>query len=197
MRFRKAIMSLSVIIVICAICVVLYGAYSYVSGKRFDSLQSAQCSQWIDEKSVLLGEAGFHPYKVYLYENEDKYRTIMTQYSFPFWRMGGDSWANKTDDKIKLVGWCSWADGDKGITVVPIQCFDANVAYIEMGSGTDYERKDVIVGDVVVFAWNKGIMWNDLNAVAYSSDDKQLYELGYEIINSTVKADELRWLPID
>lgn len=97
------------------------------------------------------------------------------------------------------MGWCSYVDVEngKGITVVHVQSFDDNVAFIEMGSGADLQRKTVKVGGVLLFSWKKSIKLNDLNAIAYSSDDKELYKLGYKIINSTIHADELRWIPSD
>jgi RNA polymerase sigma factor (sigma-70 family) len=46
---------------------------------------------------------------------------------------------------VKLVGWCSGKYDEKGITVVPVQCFDEQVAYIEMGTN-NRQRKEVKVG---------------------------------------------------
>lgn len=98
---------------------------------------------------------------------------------------------------MKLVGWCSCAgDNGKDITVVPVQSFDENVAFIEMGSGADLQRKAVKPGEVLLFSWEKLKTLNDLNAIAYSSDHKELYKLRHEIINSTMRASELRWLPL-
>jgi len=33
--------------------------------------------------------------------------------------------------------------------------------------------------------------------MAYSSANKELYKLGYELINNNIHIDELRWLPCD
>jgi|GEM_PF-1682223 hypothetical protein len=166
-------------------------------GARFSADQAVKTSDWIDDSSVLLGTVSSPSYQVYLYENADKYRTILAKYKFPFWRSNSSSWANKTEDMVKLVGWCSYADDNgQGITVVPVQSFDDNVAFIEMGSGADLQRKAVSTGEVLLFSWEKLIRWNDLNAIAYSSDHEELYKLGYEVNNSTVHTDELRWLPI-
>jgi hypothetical protein len=180
------------LLLITCICMVLV----LVSGARFSSDQVVKASHWIDNTSVLLGTVESPPYKVYVYENADKYRTLLVEYRFPFWRSSSSSWANKTEDLVKMVGWCSYADDNgKGITVVPVQSFDDNVAFIEMGSGTDLQRKAVKAGEVLLFSWGKSIRWNDLNAIAYSSDNKELYKLRYEIINSTIHPDELRWFP--
>jgi len=37
------------------------------------------------------------------------------------------------------LGWCGYVNAkrEKGITVVPVQCFDDKVAFIEMGSDAD------------------------------------------------------------
>lgn len=177
------------------IIVIIYMIILLLSGARFTPNQVIKTSPWIDKSSVLLATVNSSPYKVYVYENTDKYHTILVKYKFPFWRSDISSWANKTNDKVKLVGWCSYSDGKIGITVVPVQSFDDNVAYIKMGFGTDLQQKMVKTGEVLLFSWTKSIRWNDLDAIAYSSDNKELYKLGYEIINSTIHPDELRWLP--
>lgn len=191
---RRTIMTACISLIIVLI---LYAAYSYAVGGRFDAYQCAQNSYWVDEQSILLGDVESGSFHVYLYENEDKYRTIGTKYSFPFWMPGNSSWANKTNDSVKLVGWYSQKDGDSGITVVPVQCFDENVAYIEMGDGENRLRKEVKIGDVIIFSWPDGIRWNDLNGLAYSNDGEPLYRLGYDVTDSVIVVDELRWLPIN
>lgn len=182
---------IGILLITCICVIILLG-----SGARFSSDQVVKDSHWIDDTSVLLGIVESPPYKVYVYENADEYRTIPVKYRFPFWRSDSSSWSNKTEDMVKLVGWCSYADENgNGITVVPVQSFDDNVALIEMGSGADLQRKAVTTGEVLFFSWEKPIRWNDLNAIAYSSDNKELYKLRYEIINSTIRTDELRWFP--
>lgn len=187
-RLRNLFLGLLIIVIIYMIILLL-------SGARFTPIQVVKTSPGIDKSSVLLGTVSSSPYKVFVYENTDKYRTILVKYKFPFWRSDSSSWANKTDDKVKLVGWCSYSDGRNGITVVPVQSFDDNVAYIKMGSGADLQQKMIKAGEVLLFSWTKSIRWNDLNAIAYSSDNKELYKLEYEIVNSTIHPDGLRWLP--
>ncbi|MGF7143241.1 hypothetical protein HNQ56_001664 [Anaerotaenia torta] len=192
-RKRKTLVTACLALIIV---LVTYFAHAYATGKSFDSYLCAQNSQWVDEESILLNEVDMFPYHVYLYENEDKYRTIVTQYSFPFWELGDSSWANKTDDMIKLVGWYSGARNGHGITVVPIQCLDENIAYIEMGAN-ERLRKEAKIGEVMIFSWANTLRWNDLDGIAYSADGEPLYRLGYDHQNSTIKADELRWLPLN
>lgn len=99
------------------------------SGASFSSDRVVKASHWIDNTSVLLGTVESPPYKVYVYKNADEYRTIFVKYRFPFWRSDSSSWANKTENMVKLVGWCSYADDEngKGITVVPVQSFDGDI----------------------------------------------------------------------
>ncbi|MDF2512956.1 MAG: hypothetical protein K0S04_2822 [Herbinix sp.] len=175
-----------------AICFVFF----FISGARFTSKQAINTNPWLEDTSTLLETVDSSPYMVYLYENSDKYLTVIAQYKFPFWKSNTGFWANKTEDMIKLVGWCNYNDGaDNYITVVPVQSFDENVAFIEMGPVTDRQRKAVKSGEVLIFSWKKSINWNDLNGVAYSIDNQELYHLGYEIVNSTIHPSELRWLP--
>ena len=121
----------------------------------------------------MLGEAEIGSYKVFFYENDDKYHTIITEKWCFLWKLNSSSfWANKFDDTVKLVGWCSITDtgNGEGLTAIPVQSYDERVAYIEMGPEDYRIMKSVSFGDTVIFAWDKGIPWNDLNAIAYSSD---------------------------
>ncbi|SHO47680.1 zf-HC2 domain-containing protein [Anaerocolumna xylanovorans] len=198
-KVAKRIRKRKPLIIVCLALVtilVTYFSYSYATGKRFDAYNCSQNSRWVDEESILLGDVDMAPFHIYLYENEEKYRTIATKYSFPFWELGSSSWANKTDDLVKLVGWYSVRDDGQGITVVPIECFDENVEYIEMGANDSRLRKEIKGGEVIIFSWAKSLRWNDLDGIAYSKEGEPLYKLGYDVKNATIKTDELRWLPV-
>lgn len=191
-RKRKALLTACLVLFLVS---ATYFSHAYATGKSFRSYDAAQNSRWIDEASILLKQVDVSPFHVYLYENEDKYRTIVTTYSFPFWSIASSSWANKTEDQIKLVGWYSESRNGKGITVVPVQSFDEEITYIEMGS-SERLRKEIITGEVTVFSWNRALKWNELNGVAYSADGTPLYKLGYDTQTGMIKIDELRWLPV-
>jgi hypothetical protein len=162
---------------------------------RFSAEQAAGTSRYVDEQSTLLGEVEVGAYKVFFYENEDKYRTVLTKESFGLWKNSNSSWANKTEDQVKLVGWSSMTDrtGGQGVTAIPVQSFDHQVAYIEMGPEKERQRFDLTSGETVIFAWDSPIRWNDLNGIAYSGDGNPLYKLGYETANQPIRTDELRW----
>jgi hypothetical protein len=193
LRRRKIINACIIVVVI----LVLFFGYSYGTGKRFDSYSCAQNSYFINEDSVLLGEVDMFPFHIYLYENDDKYQTIGTQYSFPFWSSICNFGINKTDDLVKLVGWHSQTYGEDSIMVVAVQCFDENVAYIEMGKETDRQRKIVTTGEVIIFSWDYTMTSGELNGVAYSEDGKSLYRLGYDMTDNIINIGDLGWLPID
>ena len=196
LRFRKTLNCIGIILILCVLSLF---AYTYFERVGLDAQQAANRSHFIDTESVLLSEVEVGSYKVFFYENDDKYRTIITEKRHFLWMLNsGSFWANKTDDKVKMVGWCTMADtgNGEGLTAIPVQSYDEQVAYIEMGPEADRIVKSVPYGDTVIFAWDKDIPWNDLNAIAYSSGGQPLYKLGYEIVNNTIKRDELRWLPI-
>lgn len=179
---------------IVVVLVILFCFISYSLGYRLTPYQSSQAVEEITDKSILLADIKMDSYHVYFYENEDKYRTIICQYNFPFWKSNIRFYANKTEDKVKLVGWCSAGDSRSAITMITIQNFDENVAYIEMGFNAGRYAQETPVGDVIVFTWDKSIPWNDLDGIAYNKSGEPLYQLGYEIKNNTIHRDELRWL---
>lgn len=156
-----------------------------------------EIEQNIPEGAVLLGEVEIDSFNILFYENDDKYLTLIKEQV--------SSYENsievlKFEDNVKLVGWCSMrlSDYGKEVTAIPVQSFDEKVAYITMGKDIHRNSKNISYGEVVVFAWDKLMSWNDLEAIAYSSDDIPLYELGYEIRRGEpIKTNELRWLPLD
>lgn len=179
---------------IVVVPIILFCFISYSLGYRLTPYKSSQAVEEITDKSILLADIKMDSYHVYFYENEDVYRTIICQYNFPFWKSSINFYANKTEDKVKLVGWCSAGDNRGAITMIPVQNFDENVAYIEMGFNVGRYAQETPVGDVIVFTWDKSIPWNDLDGIAYNKSGEPLYYMGYEIKNNTIHPDELRWL---
>ncbi len=196
LRFRKMLMSAGLV---CLVGLVMVTSLAYTQGVRFSAAQAAGTSRYVDEQSVLLGEVEVGAYKVFFYENEDKYRTVLTKESFGLWRNSSSSWANKTEDQVKLVGWSSMADGGsgQGVTAIPVQSLDPQVAYIEMGPENERKKLELAFGETAIFAWDSPIRWNDLNGIAYSGDGSPLYKLGYETANHSIRTDELRWLAVN
>lgn len=195
LRLRK---TLTLTGLACIVSLVLITSFAYTQGLRFSAEQAAGTSRYVDEQSTLLGEVEVGAYKVFFYENEDKYRTVLTKESFGLWKNSSSSWANKTEDQVKLVGWSSMTDktGGQGVTAIPVQSLDPQVAYIEMGPDKERQRLELAVGETAIFAWDSSIRWNDLNGIAYSGDGKPLYKLGYEAANHSIRTDELRWLAV-
>jgi hypothetical protein len=195
LRLRKMLTSMGLV---CIVGLVLITSIAYTQGVRFNAEQAAATSRYVDEQSTLLGEVEVGAYKVFFYENEDKYRTVLTKERYGLWKNSSSSWANKTEDPVKLVGWSSVTDrtGGQGVTAIPVQSFDHQVAYIEMGPEKERQRLDLTSGETVIFAWDSPIRWNDLNGIAYSGDGKPLYKLGYETANQPIRTDELRWLAV-
>lgn len=196
LSFRKNLIRTGMAFIVA---ITALGSYAYVQGLRLDAQQAAGTNRYVDEQSILLGEVEIGSYKAFFYENDDKYRTVLTEKAFGMWKRGsGSSWANKTDDKVKMVGWISMSnvESGKGITGIPVQSFDRQVAYLEMGPEGRRITKDAPYGETVIFAWDRAIRWNDLNGIAYSGEGKPLYRLGYDMANTPIRTDELRWLPV-
>ncbi len=195
LRFRKMLTSVGMV---CLVGLVMITSIAYTQGLRFNAQQAAGTSRYVDEQSTLLGEVEVGAYKVFFYENEDKYRTVLTKESFGLWKNSSSSWANKTEDQVKLVGWSSVGEGrnGQGVTAIPVQSLDPQVAYIEMGPEKKRQKRDAAFGETAIFAWDSPIRWNDLNGIAYSGDGNPLYKLGYDTANPSIRTVELRWLAV-
>lgn len=182
------------------VIVIILLSYGYIRGIRFDARRAAETNRYIDKESVLLGKAAVNSHEIFFYENEDQYHIIMTERAFFGWKPSNSSfYAKKTNDPVEMVGRYSMAasrDGN-GLTAIAVQSCDKDVSCIAMGPVDNRIEKDITCGDAVIFTWNTSIRWNDLNAIAYSDDGNPLYLLAYEIAGGQIKADELRWLPVN
>ena len=172
----------------------------YLTGVRFHAQQAARASSYVDEGTILLADADIDSHRIFFYENADQYNTVLTKKYLIMWGNSSGSFrVPKTDDAVKLVGWCSFGDGQnhEGFTAIAVQNYDEDVMYIKMGPDNDRVVQNTPCGETTVFLWNKCIRWNDLNAVAYSVDEKPLYQLGYETENNQIITDELKWLTVE
>ena len=172
----------------------LIGIFLFVNGYRFSSFEAAKLSPQISSDSKYIDELDYNTGKLYLFENSDRYHTVVAEKNLLLWKSDCSFWINKTSDKVQLIGWCSKNNSNGSVTAVFVKCLDNSVGYIEMGKDEYRVRKNVNGQTNVIFSWNKCFPWNDLHGVAYSKDGKALYELGYEIKDSTIHIDELRWL---
>lgn len=102
------------------------------------------------------------------------------------------------NDAVKTVGLISLKDqNSKQITVFAVQTKDPNIRFIEAGSNSDRQRKPITLNETVVFSWDKTLLWNDINAIAFDKDNLQSYK--YEFLQNvtTISTKDLRWYPIN
>lgn len=182
------------IMVCIAATAFLIGLFLFVNGYRFSSLEAAKLSPQISNDSKYIDELDYNTGKLYLFDSSGQYHTVVVEKDLLLWKSYSSFWTNKTSDKVQLIGWCSENNPNGSVTAVFVKCFDNSVSYIEMGKDEYRIRKDIKGQKDIIFSWNKCFPWNNLHGIAYSKDGKSLYELGYEIKDSTIHADELRWL---
>jgi len=180
-----------------AICICLTIFSSYIFGVRFTALQAAQVRLFYDDDMLFYNRVETGQINVFFYENKDRFLTIIAEriYPFPLWRSRASFYGDKFNDNLRLAGWCSYSNRYAGITAIPVQSFSNSVSYINMGQGNNFIEKEISYGETVIFTWDKMLGWHELYGIAYANDGSPVYELGYEIINNSVKVNELKWLP--
>lgn len=184
-------------LVIIGLLILAAASILLISGFRLTSMQAARTSFGLNSTSQYVDEVDYKNGKVYLFKNADSYQSIVTERTLFLWKSSANIVTNQNSDKVRLIGWCSLNESGGGVTVIHVESFDKSVRYIEMGKSNLRIRKYVTDQKPLVFFWNTGLAWNDLNGIAYSQNNKPLYQLGYQIINNTIDPKLLRWLPVN
>ena len=127
-----------------------------------------------------LGDVDFGWGKVFVFDTANGPRTVISIKSWFLWRAPAAVHFEKSTDAIRAIGWMSYFDKRGQATVFAVETSDPEISFIEAGPEDDRVRKEIKTGSPTVFSWNRALRSNDeLNAIAYSIDDKALYEYRY------------------
>ena len=177
---------------------VLITCFLLISGYRFTSWQAANSYFMLDKSSEYLAETDYAGGKIYFFENEDKYYTVIAEKKLFLWKSNCGFWANKNKDSIRLIGLCSINNDKKPVTAVSIESFDKKVKYIEMGDDGCRVKKYVKSEAPIIFLWDdvNFSSLKNLNAIAYSAEGKPLYKLSSRVENNVNYRDDIHWYPV-
>ena len=183
-----------IVLVIAIMIVAIW--YCYLGGYRFTPLEAAHFD--IGENSVPFGNVDFGWGKVILFNTPNGPRTVLAIRSGFLWRAPDVCTLDKlSSDKINTVGWMSYNSSKNQATVLAVQSSDPNVAFIEMGSASEQEKKAVKTGTPIIFSWNKLIQFYDLKPTALSKDGAPLYEYRYPKNTNVISSNDLKWYPVN
>lgn len=172
-----------------------------VGGRRFTPIEAIKSSSFIKGDIKIFGEIDRSWVKAYLLEAQNGVKTAVIERKGLMWSCPSVTYFYDDiikNDKVKTVGWASIAKNRKQITVFAVQADDPNVKFIEAGPNSDRQRKSIALNETIIFTWDKLLLNNDINAIAFDEDNQQVYKYGYnpEYLNFTNLKD-LRWYSLN
>lgn len=180
--------------------ILLIAAFGFINGYRLSPIQAVKASSFIEGDIKIFGEVNRDWGKIYLVEAENGIKTAIAERKGFLWRCPWVAYLHDDiirNDRVKTVGLASIAgNNSRQITVFAVQTNDPDVKFIEAGKNLDMQRKAIGINETVIFEWNKRLTINDINAVALSKDNLQLYKYQYNLEHKTyIDPKQLRWYP--
>jgi hypothetical protein len=171
--------------------------YLYFNGYRFTSRQAANAHSFLERDAQAISEVDVGWGYAYIYKVPDYYFTVMATKRGFLWRAPVSSYIkdiNVKNDKIRTIGWMSYTNSEKEkATILVIENKDENVVSIEAGKETQRNKKNIENGELVTFVWDEALFSHDINPVALSKDNRELYRYGYPLETTTFRDKDLKW----
>ena len=186
------------ICVLTLILAVLISFY-FISGYRFTPMQAVKSSPFIKGDINVFGEINRDWVTVYLLDTQDGIKTAAVEKRLVMWRCPAVTYFYDDiikNDKVRTVGWESLIGKNGQITVFAVETSDPDVKFIEAGPDSERQRKVIGLNETIIFVWDKAV--SDLNAIAFSQDNKQLYKYTYNPMHlNIIDQKDLRWYQSD
>lgn len=169
----------------------------YFTGYRFTPKQAANAHSFLEKDAQIISEVDVDWGYTYIYKVPDSYVTVMAIKKGLLWRSPVSSYikeVNVKNDKIRTIGWMSYTNSEREkTTVLVIENKDEDVFSIESGKETQRNKKNIENGELVTFVWDEALFIHDINPVALSKDDIELYRYGYPLGTTTFIDKDLKW----
>lgn len=171
--------------------------FLYFNGYRFTPKQAANAHSFLERGAQVISEVDVGWGYAYIYKLPDYYLTVMATKSGFLWRAPISSHTkevNDRDDRVRTIGWMSYRNNEKEkATVLVIENKDENVVAIEAGKEAQRIRKNIENKELVTFVWDEALSLYDINPVALSKDDRELYRYGYPLWTTAFRDKDLKW----
>lgn len=169
----------------------------YFTGYRFTPKQAADAHSFLERDSQVISEVDIGWGYTYIYKLPDSYLTVMATKRGFLWRASVSTYIkdiNIKNDKIRTVGWMSYTNSEKEkATIIVIENKDEDIVSIESGKVTQRNKKNIGNGELVTFVWDEALFSHDINLIALSKDNIELYRYGYPLGTTTFIDKDLKW----
>ena len=176
--------------------VLLVCSFIYFMGFRLDGLTAARANSFVPKDSILQDQVDYKWGTVYIFDSPEKPMTAISMKKLGFlWISDTSVYFLRNEDPIRTIGGVSLANVKEKATVFSVIVEDPEVAYIEAGTESHREQKQVILGEPITFSWDVPIHWNDLNPKALNGEGEVIYEYRYAKSN-IIRLEDLKWYPV-
>jgi hypothetical protein len=167
----------------------------FISGYRFTPLSAAKNNAFVEKDAEMIAEYKLGSSFIYLFKSEQEkmYRTVLTAKSGVFYKSSLSVYIPFRSDAIQTVGSISFTTEDDEGTFLSIISEDENVAYIEIGKGSNLQRKQIKKGQRISFLFTKSEQIDFLSPTAFDKDGKKLYYYGLPEGSNFTNQEDLRW----
>ncbi|QWU13256.1 hypothetical protein SAMN04487895_1229 [Paenibacillus sophorae] len=192
----------AVILLIIILCIVGgYSCISLIDGWRFTAIAAANAQSSVGMDAVVFDQLDLPWGKVFLLDTPNGERTAVVRKKGPLWFCNLVTTFNPANasDPVRTVGWLNYqysgGTSPESIALIDVITSDPQVAWIEVGEGTDRVKKQIEPNKPLLVWWPKAFIGSSLKPIALSSEDKPLYEYRFAQENVT-DTTTLKWYPI-
>jgi hypothetical protein len=172
----------------------------FISGYRFTALSAANNNSFLTKDDELIDEFDTGKSQIFLYKNEKEgiYRTVLTERTAFLYYSNSSTFIPNNTNLIRTIGGMSVTSKNDEFSLLVVESYDKEVAYIEAGKEENRIRKYVKDGERIHFLFPYSIQIDLLNAVAANKDDEVLYYFGYPGNATHINLNkDLIWRKID
>lgn len=194
--FTYSLRKMKKIVMIIGICVMIILIYN-ISGYKLTPGSAIKSDFLYEKGSKLVSSVKLDWCETRVYKIKDYYATFTaTKYGF-LWKAYSNSslkgLAIQTD-KLKTIGWISFSNlHNHPLTVVSIENYDKDVAYIQSDIGMTKVMKKIKTGEIITLHWDKASPPQDLHLVALTKTYKRIYRYGYPENSTISDTKDLKW----
>ncbi|MFO1446047.1 hypothetical protein KDN24_23155 [Bacillus sp. Bva_UNVM-123] len=153
----------------------------FISGYRFTAISAANNHSFLTKDDELVDKFDTGKSQIFLYKNEKEgiYRTVLTERTVFLYYSSFSTFIPMTTNPVRTIGGMSVTSKNDEFSLLVVESYDDEVAYIEAGKEDNQVRKSIKEGERIHFLFPFSMQIDFLNAVATNEEGETLYYFGY------------------
>ena len=171
----------------------------FINGYRFTAIGAAKSHSFLPKDAELVEQFDTGSSVLFLFKSDEEevYYTVLTEKSGVFYRGNSSTHIPYSTDKIQTVGGMSFTSADDEASLLSVISYDDEIAYIEAGTETDVERKEINKGERISFLFPYSEQLDFLYPRALNKEGEILYYYGYPKNTNVTYSGDLKWYRVD